>query len=48
MHAQAAATTGILTEDTIHETLTRGLEHRFRNQRVLVLIPDLTAAWCSL
>ncbi len=42
MHAQAAVTQGILTEDTIRETLTSGLEGRFHDQRVLVLIPDHT------
>jgi nickel-dependent lactate racemase len=42
MYAQAAVTQGILTESTIHETLARGLENRFHDQRVLVLIPDHT------
>src|SRR5512141_277622 len=42
LDAQAAATAGILTEETIRETLTRGLEGQFRDQRVLVLIPDHT------
>ena len=42
MYAQAAVTQGILTDDTIRETLTHGLEHRFQDQRVLVLIPDHT------
>jgi nickel-dependent lactate racemase len=42
MQAQAAVTQGILTDETIRETLTNGLEHRFHDQRVLVLIPDHT------
>jgi nickel-dependent lactate racemase len=42
MNAQAAVNTDILTEDTIRATLTTGLEGRFRDQRVLVLIPDHT------
>jgi nickel-dependent lactate racemase len=42
MQAQAAVTQGILTDDAIRETLTNGLEHRFPDQRVLVLIPDHT------
>jgi nickel-dependent lactate racemase len=42
MYAQAAVTQGILTDETIRETLTNGLEHRFHDQRVLVLIPDHT------
>jgi nickel-dependent lactate racemase len=42
MQAQAAVTQGILTDETIRDTLTNGLEHRFRDQRVLVLIPDHT------
>lgn len=40
--AQASAAEGVLTQDTIHETLARGLEGRFQGQRVLVLIPDHT------
>jgi nickel-dependent lactate racemase len=42
MQAQAAVTQGILTDETIRETLANGLENRFRDQRVLVLIPDHT------
>ncbi len=42
LETQAAAAEGILTEDTIRETLIGGLEGRFRGQRVLVLIPDHT------
>jgi nickel-dependent lactate racemase len=42
MYAEAHTTAGLLAEDTIHETITRGLEGRFTGQRVLVLIPDHT------
>ena len=31
-----------LAQDTVAETLSAGLEKRFTNQRVLVLIPDNT------
>lgn len=41
--AQAVATQGqLLTQDEIRTALTRALEQRFTNQRVLVLIPDHT------
>jgi nickel-dependent lactate racemase len=42
MYAQASVPQGILTETAIRETLVQGLENRFRDQRVLVLIPDHT------
>ncbi len=42
MDAQAAVSTGILSEDAIRATLTSGLAGRFHDQRVLVLIPDHT------
>ena len=45
MQAAAAIPAGaaeLLSEDTIHEILARGLEGRLRGQRVLVLIPDHT------
>ena len=42
LYAAASTDTGLLTEDAIHDTVTRGLEGRFRGQRVLVLIPDHT------
>lgn len=40
--AQAANPDGLLTDDTIRETLTAGLQGQFSKQRVLVLIPDHT------
>lgn len=40
--AQAIAETGLLAQDQVMETLTRGLGGRFRGQKVLVLIPDHT------
>jgi nickel-dependent lactate racemase len=40
--AQAIAEAGLLTHDTIMETLTKGLGGRFTGQKVLVLIPDHT------
>jgi nickel-dependent lactate racemase len=42
MDAQASALTGALSEDAIRETLVRGLAGHFRDQRVLMLIPDHT------
>ena len=42
LRAQAAANAGILTVDTLRETLARGLEGCFTGQHVLVLIPDHT------
>lgn len=42
LHAQATAPAGLLSPDTIRETLERGLAGRFAGQRVLVLIPDHT------
>ncbi len=40
--AQAIAHKDVLTADTIRQTLHDGLESKFQNQRVLVLIPDHT------
>ena len=40
--AQAVAESGLLPEDTIRETLERGLAQKFLGQKVLVLIPDHT------
>lgn len=40
--AQASATSGILSAETVRQTLAQGLAGRFRGQRVLVLIPDHT------
>src|ERR1044071_233436 len=37
-----SAVNHLLSEDQIVETLYKGLEEKFRNQRVLVLIPDHT------
>ncbi len=42
LDAQVAVSSGVLSEDQIRETLTHGLEGRFRDQRVLILIPDHT------
>jgi nickel-dependent lactate racemase len=42
MIAQAMQADGLLTEDEICQTLTIGLAGQFKNQRVLVLIPDHT------
>ncbi len=43
LETQAIAPTNqLLTDDEILETLYKGLERKFRNQRVLVLIPDHT------
>lgn len=43
LDAQAIAPAGeLLTEDTIRETLERGLSGKFTNARLLVLIPDHT------
>ena len=42
LHAQATAPAGLLSPDSIRETLERGLAGRFAGQRVLVLIPDHT------
>ena len=40
--AQATSPAGLLSPDSIRETLERGLAGRFAGQRVLVLIPDHT------
>jgi nickel-dependent lactate racemase len=40
--SQATAQTGVLSHDTIAETLHKGLDGRFARQKVLVLIPDHT------
>jgi len=42
IYAQATATTGALDEERVRQTLTAGLEGRFKGQKVLVLIPDHT------
>ncbi len=42
LYAQAVAENGLLPEATIHETITRALEGRFKGARLLVLIPDHT------
>jgi nickel-dependent lactate racemase len=42
MITQAMQADGLLTDDSIHQTLAAGLAGQFRNQRVLVLIPDHT------
>lgn len=42
LYAQAAADSGSLAADQIHETIAHGLSGRFTNQHVLVLIPDHT------
>ncbi|MBN1679244.1 MAG: DUF2088 domain-containing protein [Anaerolineae bacterium] len=42
LDAHAASENGLLAESTIRDTITRGLEGRFRGQHVLVLIPDHT------
>jgi len=39
---QAAAQSGLLSDDTIQATLAQGLGGKFANQKVLVLIPDHT------
>jgi nickel-dependent lactate racemase len=42
LKSHAIALTGVLPADTIQQTLHTGLEGRFRDQRLLVLIPDHT------
>lgn len=42
LYAAAFANEGWLSDEQIHTTLAEGLEGRFANQRVLVLIPDHT------
>jgi lactate racemase len=43
IYSQAISSTdGLLTNDEIFDTLHKGLDGRFRNQRLLVLIPDHT------
>jgi lactate racemase len=43
IHSKAISSTNeLLSEETILETLQKGLADRFKNQRVLVLIPDHT------
>jgi nickel-dependent lactate racemase len=42
IHAQAISQFGVLTEDVISQTMTAGLEGRFKGLNVLVLIPDHT------
>ena len=40
--AQAIAESGLLSQETIRETLEQGLAQKFVGQKVLVLIPDHT------
>lgn len=42
LNIQAIAQTGLLTHGVIREKLSQGLEGKFTNQRLLVLIPDHT------
>ncbi|MEP6731659.1 MAG: lactate racemase domain-containing protein [bacterium] len=42
LHAQAIAPSGLLSPDTIRETLERGLAGNFAGERVLLLVPDHT------
>ncbi|MBI5957715.1 MAG: DUF2088 domain-containing protein [Chloroflexi bacterium] len=42
LYAQAAAPTGLLSDETIRAVMLQGLQDRFRGQRVLVLLPDHT------
>lgn len=42
MIAQAFQTDGLLSDDTVRQTLYAGLEKKFSGQKVLVLIPDHT------
>ncbi len=42
IEAQAIAGTGLLSSDTIKETLHKGLAGKFAGQKILVLIPDHT------
>ncbi|MBN2304451.1 MAG: DUF2088 domain-containing protein [Anaerolineae bacterium] len=42
LYTQATVPIGTLSDDTIRDTIARGLEGRFSGQRVLVLIPDHT------
>mgnify|MGYP002682851175 CR=1 FL=1 len=42
IYAQATAPAGTLDEERVRQTLTAGLEGRFKGQKVLVLIPDHT------
>jgi nickel-dependent lactate racemase len=42
LYAQVSAPNGLLVDDAVRETVTQGLEGRFRGQRVLALIPDHT------
>lgn len=39
---QASTLQGVLTQETVRQTLALGLEKKFANQRILVLIPDHT------
>jgi nickel-dependent lactate racemase len=40
--AQSIAQTGLLSTETIRETLVKGLANKFAGQKILVLIPDTT------
>jgi len=42
IHAQAIAPSGVLSPESIRQTLAQGLEGRFKGQKVLALIPDHT------
>lgn len=42
IYAQTSIPTGVLSEETIEKTVAEGLEGRFKNEHVLVLIPDHT------
>jgi len=42
MIARMVAETGLLTDDQVRQVLAKGLESKFRGQRILVLIPDHT------
>jgi lactate racemase len=42
IHAQASSPTGLLDQQTVFETLSKGLSGQFTNQRVLAIIPDHT------
>jgi nickel-dependent lactate racemase len=42
IYSQSSSSTGLLDHDAIYETLSMGLQQRFTNNKVLVLIPDHT------
>jgi len=45
MYAHNSSPVGLLDHDAIHRTLFQGLQGKFTNQRVLVLIPDATRSF---